>query len=415
MTDHDPASSSSVGDESPETSRPSRQKKDPAPTGRTFTPEERLLVLDVWLRSEVSAGRFGELVGISAHSLYQWQRRFEQYGPAGLEDRPRGQGKGSSRLPEPTQRAILMLKRSHPDWGTDRLHDVLLRSQGYAASPGAIQRVLIEQGYEVVSEPTRPHAPQQAQRFERAQPNQLWQTDLFTFLLKRENRRLYLVVFMDDHSRYVVSYSLAASSSGSLAREALEHGIANYGPPEEVLTDNGPQYHSWRGKSAFRKLLDKRGIRQIVARPKRPQTLGKTERFWQTLWKECLESAIPVSVEDARQRVGHFIDYYNFQRTHQGIGGLVPADRFFDAEAEVRKTIEARVKQNALDLARHGMPRQSVYLTGQVGGEGISLHGEGGRVVLTTSEGRQQEVDLTATGKREQPKEESDGHVHEAP
>jgi hypothetical protein len=182
-----------------------------------------------------------------------------------------------------------------------------------------------------------------------------------------------------------------------------------------VLTDNGPQYHSWRGKSAFRKLLDKRGIRQIIARPKRPQTLGKTERFWQTLWKECLESAIPVSVEDARQRVGHFIDYYNFQRTHQGIGGLVPADRFFDAEAEVRKTIEARVKQNALDLARHGMPRQSVYLTGQVGGEGISLHGEGGRVVLTTSEGRQQEVDLTATGKREQPKEESDGHVHEAP
>ena len=54
-------------------------------------------------------------------------------------------------------------------------------------------------------------------------------------------------------------------------------------------------------------------------------------------------------------------------------------------------------------------------LTGQVGGEGISLHGEGGRVVLTTSEGRQQEVDLTATGKREQPKEENDEHAHEAP
>ena len=235
------------------------------------------------------------------------------------------------------------------------------------------------------------------------------QTDLFTFLLKRENRRLYLVVFMDDHSRYVVSHALSASSSGALAREALEHGIVNYGPPEEVLTDNGPQYHSWRGKSAFRRLLDKRGIRQIVARPRHPQTLGKTERFWQTLWKECLESGIAVSVEDARQRIGHFIDHYNFQRTHQGIEGLVPADRFFGAADEVRKTIEARVQQNALDLARHGAPRQSVYLTGQVGGEGISLHGEGGRVVLTTHEGRRQEVDLTATGRREQPKEESDG------
>jgi len=36
--------------------------------------------------------------------------------------------------------------------------------------------------------------------FERATPNQLWQTDLFTFVLKRQNRRVHLVAFLDDHS-----------------------------------------------------------------------------------------------------------------------------------------------------------------------------------------------------------------------
>ena len=41
-------------------------------------------------------------------------------------------------------------------------------------------------------------------------PNQLWQTDLFTFLLKRQNRRLYLVAFLDDHSRFIVGYGLHA-------------------------------------------------------------------------------------------------------------------------------------------------------------------------------------------------------------
>jgi hypothetical protein len=35
-------------------------------------------------------------------------------------------------------------------------------------------------------------------------PNQLWQTDLFTFMLKRQNRRAFLVAFMDDHSRFIV-------------------------------------------------------------------------------------------------------------------------------------------------------------------------------------------------------------------
>ncbi len=91
-----------------------------------------------------------------------------------------------SRVPEPTQRAILMLKRSHEDSGIDRIHDVLLRGEGFAASPGAIKRVLLEAGYEIESIPTAPHAEPRTKSFERAKPNQLWQSDLFTFVLKRE-------------------------------------------------------------------------------------------------------------------------------------------------------------------------------------------------------------------------------------
>jgi hypothetical protein len=66
------------------------------------------------------------------------------------------------------------------------------------------------------------------------------------------------------------------------------------------------------------------------------------------------------------------------------------------------------VSANALDLARHGTPRKSFYLTGRVGGEGISLHGEGGRVVLTKENGTREEVDLEVTGKRSEPDEAAD-------
>ena len=55
----------------------------------------------------------------------------------------------------------------------------------------------------------------------------------------------------------------------------------------------------------------------------RPQTLGKIERFWGTLWRECLGTAVFLDLDDARRRIGHFIDHYNFQRPHQGIDGLV--------------------------------------------------------------------------------------------
>jgi transposase InsO family protein len=385
-----------------------RRDKTPAIAGgpaHSFTPGQRMLILDIWDRSELSAREIAPLVGLCAHTLYDWKKRFDQNGPAGLADRPRGKPALGSRLPEPTQRAIQLLKRKHPDWGVDRIQDVLMRGEGFTASTGAIQRVLVEAGYQVETAPTRRHPEPRVQSFERARPNQLWQSDLFTFTLKRENRRLYMVVFLDDHSRFVVGQGVHASSRGAMVQEALEAAIANFGPPEEVLTDNGPQYHSWRGKSAFTKVLERRGIRHLVSRPRHPQTLGKTERFWGTLWRECMQEAVFQGVEDARQRIGHFIDHYNFQRPHQGIEGLVPADRYFSAESEVRKTLEERVAQNAVDLARHGEPRKAFYLTGRVGGEGISLHGEGGKVILTRNGGTREEVDLKATGKREHPDE----------
>jgi transposase InsO family protein len=335
---------------------------------------------------------------VSSHTLYAWRRRFEALGPAGLDEKKRGAPSGS-RVPEATRRAILMMKGEHEEWGCDRIHDMLMRSDGFMASAGAVAKVLREAGYESEGSRSEPH-PDKPREFERARPNQLWQSDLFTFLLKREGRRLYLVGFMDDHSRFLVGCGIYASSSGAVVREVFEAAIANFGAPEEVLTDQGPQYHTWRGTSEFGKLCAKRGIRQIVARARHPQTLGKIERFWGTLWRECVEQAVFQSLDDARRRIGLFIDYYNFQRTHQGLEGLVPADRYFQAAPQVLETLKQRVEANALDIAQHGTPRQSVYLTGRVGEAGITLHGEGGKLVLQTSEGGRQEVDLTAPGRR---------------
>ncbi|MBN2194571.1 MAG: DDE-type integrase/transposase/recombinase [Polyangiaceae bacterium] len=359
---------------------------------RFFSPEERLMILDLWRRSGLPAGDFAPLVGASTYTLYRWQRKFEAHGPAGLMDQARGGPKGS-RVPEVTKRAILMLKESNPDMGCQTISDMLVRGPALPASPGAVARVLKEAGYVFEEVRTHPH-PDKPREFERARPNQLWQTDLFTFVLKRQNRRVYLVVYLDDHARFIVSYGLWATQSSALVLEALRAGIASYGAPAEVLTDNGSQYVTWRGKSAFTKECEKLGIKQIVATPRRPQTLGKVERFWGSLWRECLESAIFIDLADAQMRIGLYIDHYNFRRPHQGIGGLVPADRYFQAAPEVLRTLKERVAANAAEIARHGMPKEPFYLTGKVGGTPFSVHAEGERVILTRRDGTRQEVDL---------------------
>jgi transposase InsO family protein len=376
--------------------RPQASPPQPLPTGRrprvaSSEGQTRLTILDTWMRSGLPAGDFAPLVKVSKHTLYEWKRRFEAEGPAGLMDRARGAPKGS-RLPEITKRAILMMKSVHPDWGVDRLSDMLLRTEALQASPAAIGAVLTENGYVVEEAPTRRH-PDQIRFFERAKPNQLWQTDLFTFMLKRQNQRVYLVAYMDDHSRFIVAYGLHASQSAATVLGTLRAGIASYGTPEEVLTDNGTQYITWRGTSQFQHECRKRGIRQVVSSPRRPQTLGKIERFWGSLWRECVDAAIFTDLTDARLRIGHFIDFYNFKRTHSGIDGLVPADRFFSAAPAMLESLRSRVAANALELARSGVPKSPLYLAGNVGGTPVILHGEGDRVILS-KDGQRAEVDF---------------------
>jgi transposase len=121
-------------------------RKKPSDDGTpAITPSQRIVLLDVWSRSGLSAADYGALVGVTAHTLYEWKRRFERDGPAGLMDRPRG-SRGGSRLPEATQRAILLMKSQQREWGTERIRDVLMRAEGYGASAGAIGHVTLSGG-----------------------------------------------------------------------------------------------------------------------------------------------------------------------------------------------------------------------------------------------------------------------------
>ena len=137
------------------------------------------------MKSGLPAGDFAPLVGVSKHTLYAWKARFEANGPAGLMDQPRGGPRGS-RITDVTKRAVLLMKSQHPEWGVERISALLARGPALAASPQAVLRVLEESGYQAEDRPTAPH-PDKERSFERVAPNQLWQSDLFTFMLKRQN------------------------------------------------------------------------------------------------------------------------------------------------------------------------------------------------------------------------------------
>jgi hypothetical protein len=228
---------------------------------------------------------------------------------------------------------------------------------------------------------------EEPRRFERSRPGELWQSDITSFRLARHDRRVYLTVFLDDFSRYVVAWNLQLHQRQELVTECLLEGIQSFGKPKEVLTDRGRQYHAWRGRSDFQKMLVLEGIEHVLARVQHPETVGKCERLWDTVSAELWERTHPQELDEARERLGNFFRHYNHFRTHQGIDGMTPADRFFGVEDQVRREVLRGQAENALAVALGRPPKEQSYLVGNMDGHRVTVRRTAKGLEIETAEG----------------------------
>jgi hypothetical protein len=242
--------------------------------------------------------------------------------------------------------------------------------------------------------------PNKPRFFERSRPNQLWQSDIMTFRLA--GRNAYLIGFLDDYSRYITSLGLYRSQTAEHVLETYRRGIAEYGVPREMLTDNGRQYTNWRGKTRFEREMKKDRVKHIRSRPHHPMTLGKIERFWKSIQSEFLFRAQFDSFEQAVERTAYWIKYYNYKRPHQGIGGLCPADRFFEIQHDLKCTLEKGIEENALELALRGKPVDPFYMVGRMGDQSVVIRAEKGKVkMLLNGQDQEPEKELVYDATKE--------------
>jgi len=346
-----------------------------------YTYEQKLRAVKLLAEEGFKIALVSEETGVCVSTLYVWQRQYRKNGEQGL----RGQTapRKGRRLPGPVVAKILELKQANRLFGVQRIADALRRWFFLQASPETVRKTLHQANLmEARDQPrrnlTRPRF------FERATPNQMWQSDLFTFRLG--GKYAYVVAFLDDYSRYVVNLDLYRSPTGAAVIETYRVAAGEYNPPKEMLTDRGPQYLNWRGKSRFAVELTKDRVAHLVSRPQHPMTLGKVERFWATMWQEFLVRAQFDSFESARERLKLWVRYYNHRRPHQGIGGLCPADRFFEVAGEMKKTIQAGIQDNLLEMALRGKPKAPFYLVGRMEGQSVVLKAEKGQLKLSVNE-----------------------------
>jgi transposase InsO family protein len=366
----------------PATSIQHRRRKRKLPNrSKRYDADFKLQVVKKSIEESVPVPVIVKECGVSHETVRNWVRAYRQHGAAGLSTNHTGHGRS---LPAPVKKKIVEIKEASPSFGITRISQLLKRAFFLSASPETVRKTLHESSLIKSLPKKRQHNITRPRFFERSVPNQLWQSDIFTFRLG--GHYAYLIGYIDDYSRYVTGIELFRSQTGQNVIEVYRRAASEYNPPKEMLTDNGRQYTSWRGSSRFEAEMKKDKIHHIKSRPHHPMTLGKIERFWKTIYLEFLTRAQFESFEDAAERIRQWVKYYNHKRPHQGIGGLCPADRYFEIQSELRKTIEQGIKDNLLEMALRGKPRLPFYMVGRMEGQSVVLRAEKGKLRLSVDE-----------------------------
>lgn len=134
--------------------------------------QQRVEFVTAAKRGTASFGSLCEEFGISRPSGYLWLQRYQQQGLAGIAERSRRPLRSPGRTPSAIEQGVVEVRRRYPDWGARKLRVVLAR-EGVELARTTIHRILLR--HDLVKECDQ-HAPA-LQRFEREQPNQLWQMD----------------------------------------------------------------------------------------------------------------------------------------------------------------------------------------------------------------------------------------------
>ena len=213
------------------------------------------------------------------------------------------------------------------DAGPHTIATHLRREHGTSPSPTTIWNILTRAGL-ITPEP-RKRPKHSYLRFQADLPNECWQAD-FTHWRIANGRDIEILLWLDDHSRYLLSATAHKPVTGTIVLTTFRAACEHHGTPQSTLTDNGMVFTTRHrhGPNAFEIELLNLGITQKNGTPNHPQTQGKVERLNQTLKQWLTARPRAAHITDLQTQLDEFRDYYNQHRPHRSLAGATPAHTY---------------------------------------------------------------------------------------
>lgn len=139
----------------------------------------------------------------------------------------------------------------------------------------------------------------------------------------------YLVAVVDWYSRYVLSFDISITLEADFCIDALQQALVR-GTPEIFYSDQGSQFTSPR----HTEILHLCGVRISMDSKGRALENIFVERLLRSVKYEEVYLHDYESVQQARDGIKRYFDYYNNERQHQSLGYRTPAEVYFKGVLE---------------------------------------------------------------------------------
>lgn len=221
-------------------------------------------------------------------------------------------------------RAIDALYLDHPFYGS-RLMTASLNMDGFEVNRKRVLRLMRIMGIETLypkpkvrtTIPGNIKFPYLLNEINICANNQVWGTDI-TYIPVNDGF-LYLVAFLDLHSRYALSWKLSNSLESEFCIEALEMALQQ-GIPEIINSDQGVQYTS----HAYIDLIKSKGVNISMSGKGKCWDNIFVERLWRSLKYEEVYLKQYDDYADACDNINNYMHAYNAKRPHSSLNYKTP-------------------------------------------------------------------------------------------
>jgi putative transposase len=270
--------------------------------------------------------------GISRDTFYRWLRRFEEFGPGGLEDgshRPKNVRKPT--WSKELENAVLELRSLTPGWGKDKLA-VLLRDRGWRCSTSMVGRVLthLRASGRLIEVPgadpwhprrpfVRPYGVRKPKEYQANQPGAIIQVDTaHVSLFSRLTFKHFTACDVFTRWQVLEAHGRATAHAAAGFLDTIVKRMPF--PVLAIQVDGGSEFMA-EFEDACRRL----GIRLFVLPPRSPKLNGHVERAQRTHKEEFYYRLSYVdNLTQLNKLLRKWEDIHNTYRPHQALGQITP-------------------------------------------------------------------------------------------